>query len=431
MWPCSTATSVVTREARLWLSFTGTNDGDETDGTVTVRLVETGEEWVIPISSNTIERPTVAATLVLDQSGSMLDPSGLPGFPTRNDVLKFAAPIFVNLLPENNGIGIVAFDHDAYDRMAVQQVGPASPFDPARTAALDVIRLHAPNPFGATAIGDGVEHAHDLLGAATGYQQQAMVVFTDGHETAAKYIADVAPLINARVFAIGLGTASQIQPAALTALTNGTGGYLLLTGALGPDDMFRLSKYYLQILAGVTNQDIVLDPEGSIASGQQHRIPFQLNEADIGVDAIMPGETSLPVIRFALETPAGELIDPAIASATPSIEYISRKGVNFYRGTLPIPIGAAGASSGTWHAVLTVDDRYYKRYLTLLDDRPEWYRRVKAHGVRYSVSAVLLGRALASSATPELLRTRRDADRASRADRVWAADRQRSSCRPC
>ncbi len=140
--------AISTREARLWLSFTGTNDGDITTGEVTVRLVETGQEWVIPISANTIARPTVACVLVLDQSGSMQDSSGLPGFATRNDVLKFAAPVFVNVLQENNGIGMVDFDHDAYVRMNVATAGPPSAFDPTRATALGVIAAHAPNPAG-------------------------------------------------------------------------------------------------------------------------------------------------------------------------------------------------------------------------------------------------------------------------------------------
>lgn len=380
------AGATTTREARLWLSHTGTNSGDVTTGTVTVRLNETGEEWVIPISANTIARPTVGTVLVLDQSASMQWASGLPGFPARNDVLKFAAPVFINLLQEDNGIGIVAFDHDAHDRMTVQTVGPAGPFEPVRNTALGVIAAHAPNPVGNTAIGDGVENAHNMLTVAAGYDEHAMVVFTDGHETASKYIADVAPLINERVFAIGLGTAAQIQPAALTALTNGTGGYLLLTGAVGPDDLFRLSKYYLQILAGVTNYDIVLDPEAAIKPGQLHRIPFILNEADIGVDAILLCETNLPLIRFALETPLGDLIDPGVAGANPSVEFVTAQGISFYRMTLPVPIGAAGASSGKWHAVLKVDEQYYKRYLATLDNQPELYQRVRAHGVRYSLT---------------------------------------------
>ena len=56
------------------------------------------------------------------------------------------------------------------------------------------------------------------------------------------------------VFAVGLGTAEEINPVALKKLTDDTGGYLLLTGTLGPDNLFRLSKYYLQILAGVSHE---------------------------------------------------------------------------------------------------------------------------------------------------------------------------------
>jgi murein tripeptide amidase MpaA len=379
-------TDLSAREARLWLTFTGTHDGDIASGTVTVRLVETGEEWTIPLSANTIARITVGAVLVLDQSASMQQPSGLAAFPTRNDVLKFAAPVFVNVLQEHNGVGIVAFDQDAYDRMAVQPVGPVSAFDPVRANALSAIAAHTPNPAGNTSIGDGVERAHNLLTAATGFDQLATIVFTDGFETADKRIADVAPLIGERVFAIGLGTPDQIQPAALTALTNGTGGQLLLTGTIGPDDLFLLSKYYLQILAGVTNHDIVRDPQDAIAPGMTHRIGFDMNEADISLDAILLAETDLPVLRYALETPAGDRITPASAGPGTGVEYVAARGVRMFRGALPVPVGAAGAAAGRWHAVLEVDEAAFKRYLASLANYPEQAQKVKAHGVRYTLN---------------------------------------------
>jgi hypothetical protein len=132
----------------------------------------------------------------------------------------------------------------------------------------------------------------------------------------------------------------------------------------------------------VTNQDIVRDPQGAIKPGQKHRIYFDLNEADIGLDVILLGETNLPIFRFALETPAGDLITGSSAG----IDYITAQGVSFYRGTLPVSIGAAGAKAGRWHAVLTLDEKYYKRYLASLDNYPAWYQAVAAHGVRYSLS---------------------------------------------
>lgn len=374
------------RQSLLWISFTGANDGDVTAGEVTVRLNETGDEFLIPITANTIAQITVGAVLVLDQSGSMNDPSGLANFPTRADVLKFAAPHFVNVLPEGDGVGIVAFDLDAVHRMDVTVAGPVGPFDATRAQALGVLTAYAPTPGGLTAIGDGVEAA-SLAPVAAGsvFDERAIVVFTDGHETAAQYIVDVLPLINDRVFAIGLGTADQIQPNALTQLTNGTGGFMLLTGNLGSDDVFLLSKYYLQIMAGVTNQDIVLDPEGAVLPGAKHRIPFRLNEADITADVILLTESPASVLNFALETPAGDLITPANAGTFGGTTFTTHQSLGFYRMTLPVPIGG-GAKAGKWHIVLTVDPVLYKRYLSSLDNDPKKYQSTAAHGIRYSVS---------------------------------------------
>jgi len=378
--------SPATREARLWIKYTGQHDGDIATGEVTVQCVETGEQWVVPISANTIARPTVACVLALDQSNSMNWASGLPDFPTRNDVLKFSAPMFVYVLQEHNGIGVIDFDHDAYSRMDVEEAGPISGIDPARNHANTAIFNHAPNPNGWTAIGDAVELAQNKLTAAAGYDHRAMIVFTDGNETAAKYISDVLPLINDRVFAIALGTGDKIQPAALNALTNGSGGYLLLTGDMNSDDYFLLSKYYLQILAGATNTNIVLDPEGMIKPGQKQIIPFDLNEADISLDAILLGDAGLPVVDLSLETPAGNLITPADAVPAMGIQYAVVQGLRFYRATLPVPVGS-GAHSGRWKAVLNVNNAVYKRVLSDLEKKDhEAYSRVLAHGVRYSLS---------------------------------------------
>lgn len=376
------------RRLRLWVSYKGTNDGDVANGSVSVTCDETGDVWTVPITANTIARPTVGMTLVLDQSGSMLWNSGLAsvGLPLRNDVLKFAAPTFVDVIQENNGIGVVAFDHDAYDRMAIAKVGAPSAFDAARVAAKTAIAAHTPNPAGSTSIGDGVANAHNMLQPVTDYQYKAMVVLTDGHENSAQYLSDVQPFINERVFAIGLGTAEEINPVALNKLTNDTGGYLLLTGTLGPDNLFRLSKYYLQILAGVTNQNIVLDPEGYLAPGQKHAIAFVLNEADITSDIILLSAAPPPTFRFMLQTPNGDVIDPLVAGSTPSVEFVRGQRVSYYRITLPVVLSGQGAGPGTWLALLTLDDTGYKRYLSSLDNNQQELQSVRTHGVRYSLS---------------------------------------------
>ena len=275
--PLGTSVSVdphVADTGRVWISFTGTSAGNVAQGTVTIHCNETGEDFVIPISTNTIAKPTVATVLVLDQSGSMNFDAG--DGRKRIDVLKDAAPVFVDLLGDDDGIGVVRFDQDAHPGTAIQVAGPMT-FGVGRTAAKAAISSHTPNPAGSTSIGDGIDMAHsDLTVLAPGsFDETAIVVLTDGRENAPQFISDVSDIVDDKVFGIGLGTAEQINPDALTALTNGTGGYVLMTGALDTDDFFILQKYFLQILAGVTNADVVLDPEGWVATGAKVRIPFR------------------------------------------------------------------------------------------------------------------------------------------------------------
>ena len=48
-----------------------------------------------------------------------------------------------------------------------------------------------------------------------------------------------------------------------------------------------LQKYFLQILAGISNAEVVLDPQGELLPGNVVQIPFNLTEADAGVDVIL------------------------------------------------------------------------------------------------------------------------------------------------
>ena len=337
------------RDVRLWVSFTGTNAGDVTTGTMTVHCPQTMQNFVIPITAKTIAQPKVASMLVLDRSGSMDDPSGIPG-KKRIDVLHAAAPGYVALLPDNAAIGIVSFDQDAHPVMPVEVAGGAGT---GRADATNAIALHATNPAGTTSIGDGVELAHATLAPLAGYDSTAIVVFTDGEENTYKFIADLpAGTIDDRVFAIALGTVDEVNPVALNQLVNSTGGYLLLTDALGPNDSFRLAKYFVQILAGVTNAEIVVDPQGEVFPGVEVRIPFDLVESDYGADAIVLSP-SPSALRFQLETPAGVRIDHTALGGVAGVMYSAHPQLAFYRLSLPVVAHGAAAARGRWHVVLT------------------------------------------------------------------------------
>jgi murein tripeptide amidase MpaA len=363
------------RLAYLWVTYTAVAAGDTATGTVHVTCPQTGDQWDIPITCNVIAAPTVVTVMVLDKSGSMDWDAG--GGRTRIQVLHDSAPPFVDVCPEGDAIGIVSFDQAASTALAITTLGPVSNSDPARTAVKGAISAHVTNPNGSTSIGNGVDLAHAMLTGTSGFTVKATVVLTDGQENTAKFISQIMGEINEQVFAIGLGTVEEVNPVALTALTNATGGYLLMTGVLGNDDYFRLSKYYMQILAGVTNANVVRDPDGWLYPGDDVLIPFRLTEADYSVDVIALA-TAPRYIAFTVETPDGIEITPALAAATPGASFMVGTNVSYYRMTLPVPVTAQGARAGTWNARL--------RYLGRDDATTDTEFSRKGPPIRYSLN---------------------------------------------
>ena len=260
--PLGAATTVpapgagVNTPGRVWVSWTAGPAGTTATSTVTVRCRETAQQWVIPISADSIVRPTVAVVLVLDRSGSMAFDAG--DGRSRAEVMREAAGIFIDLVPPADGVGVVRFDHDADTATPVALAGPEV-FGPGRAAAAAAVAAHQPNPLGATSIGDGIlTGSVDLALAGPGFTGTAMIVLTDGQENAPAFLADVAGSITDTVFAIGLGEPSVINPAVLSTIALGTGGWVAVSGNLSVDERFLLAQYFLQVLAGVTNQQIVV-----------------------------------------------------------------------------------------------------------------------------------------------------------------------------
>jgi IgA Peptidase M64/von Willebrand factor type A domain len=345
--------------ARIWLSYTSANPGDSASGTVTVESVQTGQTWTIGINANTVTRPRSAVSLVVDRSGSMNDDAG-DGL-TKVQKLREAANAFISVMLPGDGIGLVRFNETAQRLMEVQDAGPA-PGGAGRTTALGHISGSDIDPSGWTSIGDGVVNGKQMLDDAQAapspdYDVTAMVVLTDGLWNRPPSLADVSGSITANTYAVGLGIPSNISVGALTTLCQGHNGYLLITGTLTPDQSMRLSKYFLQILAGVTNAQIVTDPSGVLSRGSEHRIPFRICEADLGMDLIVLCPAPY-VIDFQLETPDGTRITPGSGPAGANSEFVLSQYASYYRCALPVlPATPDGSHAGLWHAVLTLGRR--------------------------------------------------------------------------
>lgn len=359
--------SAIPVKGRLWLSYSSSS-GTIAGGSVTVTATsrESGgavvwaDSWTVNISANSIPRPKAAVALVLDRSGSMSLDSG-DGLP-RIDKVREAVGIFTDVMVDGDGLAIVRFDDQVDLLMGVTNVGPmpAVAGSGRATAAAILTSSSAAttlDPRGMTSIGGGVAAGKQALDSAPltapPYSVLAMLVLTDGLENTPPMIADVeATGITANTFAIGFGTSQSVSTTALNRLTQNNEGYLLLTGAIGPSEQFLLSKYFLQILAGINNQQIVLDPVGQLIYGTQHRIPFIVTEADFGADIILLSPAPA-YVDFTLETPDGSIIKPSTAAAEPAVSFVKGKRVNYYSLALPALSGSAsGSHAGQWHAIL-------------------------------------------------------------------------------
>ena len=350
---------------RLWIAY-NTNSGT-INGQVTVRArardsggnVIWEETWDVALSANSVPRQRSAIAVVLDRSGSMGWDAG--DGTTRISKLRSAMHSFIDLMQPGDGLGIVRFDDEVNRLMDVGDVGTPGP---ARTDALDIIDTHDAartlDPRGNTAIGLGLIEGQavltDAAGAMPPYENRAILVMTDGNENVPPMVHDVgASGFDTRTFAIGFGPAHDVSAPTLTELTDNHQGYMVVTGAITPSDQFRLTKYFLQVQTGITNQQIVVDPTSSLVLGAEHRIPFWITEAEMGMDVIVLCPAPY-YLDFTIETPAGVRIDPPRAAAEPAIDFALRQETSFYRVTLPALPGT-GSHAGRWHAVLRLGDR--------------------------------------------------------------------------
>ena len=337
--------------ARLWITYETGPVGEVLNDVATISEPVSGQQWTIQIIANTVARKKAAAALVLDRSFSMTEDRG--DGQSKIQSLREAAGIFVDAMLQDDAVAMIRFNEDAQILEGVTALGPPNDvFDPGRTATKSIIGGNQLDPSGATSIGDGIFEGRNALNAAAGFDVKSLVVLTDGKENRPRFIADVAGSINEFTYSIGLGKPENISVSALQTVSGNNGGYLLVTGAITADNRFLLQKYFLQILAGISNADIVLDPQGELYQGAVVQIPFPLTEADGGVDIILLSPRPQD-IDFRIQMPSGYVLGAAEAQTHAGVQYVASNGLTYYRIRLPFEyLPDRFDDRGTWSAVL-------------------------------------------------------------------------------
>ena len=215
----------------------------------------------ITITANTIARPRTAVSLVLDRSGSMNDDAG-DGM-TKVAKLREAAHVFLDVMLPDDGIGLVRFNEAAQRIMEIEDVGAAPGGADARTPATHRQQRTRSQgrPRSATVSSTAATMLDDAQAAARPpMTSQAMVVLTDGMWNTPPSLAECPGSITATTYAVGLGLPSNISVPAADDPLPGAQRLPADHRCVHPDQSTRLTKYFLQILAGVTNAQIVADP---------------------------------------------------------------------------------------------------------------------------------------------------------------------------
>ncbi|WP_262267494.1 tyrosinase family protein [Microvirga yunnanensis] len=342
-------------ELRIWLLFTGRAPNTSDAGSMTiVAHDEFGGEigrFDIQIVANSVRRPRAAVALVLDESGSMLAQAG--NGRTRIQVLQQAAITLVDHLYDDNGLAIVSFADTAARVIDLQVAGPLNSTE--RDNARSQIGQHGPpDQFPHTAIGAGIQEAANVYATsplAPNFDVQSTVVFTDGIEDRAPFIRDLT--IGERVYAVGVANAANVANDVLRALAANSGGFMLVTGEIPQDDEFLLEKFFIQILAGVVNRNIVRDPEGVVVPGQIARVPFHLTRSDIEFDALALSRAS-QFLAIALQTPDGTVVNQ---TQVPAGGFRTGATSSGYRITLPLVVDGVEHWEGEWQLLLALQFR--------------------------------------------------------------------------
>lgn len=296
----------------------------------------------LTVHAEVVAPSPTAMALVIDCSTSMTLSRG-DGL-SRLDGLKDAVDVIVDVARPGDAIAVAPFSSSALPHLNAQVLGNGDSNDESAGGSRYAVRefVRSQNVVADTSIGAGLVSGRARL-AASGIANRALIVVSDGFENTAPMIDDVADTIDARTFAVGIGSA--FEPA-LRALTLENEGFTTIVGSpVSSGNRYTLEKYLLAILSGATNGDSLLDPEGMVHPGGVERIPFLVSDAELGLDLIVISNQA-SALRLGVEGPNGELASFEQLRSAPGARV--RRTPRVGHAALPLPLRSP--SGATWGA---------------------------------------------------------------------------------
>ncbi len=336
---------------RVYVSFTAPTSPATVDGELSVATTD-GQSQTVELTGRSVVPPPVDSVLVVDRSGSMGDPTGVPGQVKIDQAIE-AGELYASLLKETDRIGVVRYNNASGPSDVLLTMRTAGDLESgagraAVRAALDPANLA---PAGMTSIGSGIINGSDLLDTGTA-DARALIVLTDGRQNTGPDVGDSQAVVVTRspaqrVFAVGLGL-NQLGDT-LEAIATVTNGVAQVTGDLVDEREFLLQKLYVQILSDVSDEAFVRDPVDWLRPGQCRATQVSVSEIDVACDFIIawrPSPDYPKYLRMWLEAPDGTVIDQS--SPSPAVDVVVRERHAFFRVRFPFDPAKPMAHVGLW-----------------------------------------------------------------------------------
>ena len=328
----------------------------------------------LSLDGHAVLPPPVDSVLVVDRSGSMSEPSGIPNT-TKGDVALTAGSLYVSLLRDGDQIGLVRYNDasaDPADILVPMTAAGPSPGGAGRAAMQGALIPSNFVPAGATSIGAGIIRGSAVLDGAVA-DARAMVVLTDGIQNTAPDIPAARANVQTksppqRVFAVGLGL-NQLEDK-LAEIASVTNGVAHITGDLVGWKEFLLQKLYVQILSDVADEAFVKDPRDVLLPGEERATDVTIGEVDIAADFVLvlrPTPIHPKYTQVWLEAPDGTILQPADAAALPNAEYVAGPAHAYFRWQFPAFPARPGAHLGRWRVWVRNRYAYRPQVLTHVD----------------------------------------------------------------
>jgi Mg-chelatase subunit ChlD len=334
------------------------------------------------------DQRSISVELVIDRSGSM----GSYGY---MEPAKSAASQFVELMLEEDQVGVVSFNEAASVNFTLTTITSPSVKASAQAAIAGI------SSDGRTSIGAGMSTAQSQLNSlAEEDHAWAQVLLSDGQENEPPWIDDVLPTIPQRtdIYTIALG--SSADEAKLQQVATATGGaYFLAPSTAELQDIYNL------IRGAVGGNQIISSGSGSVAQGETTTLPANIDETVNNMNYFLSWAGS--DLDLTLRTPSGATIDSATAAADPNIEYVKAETFEYY--TIESP------EAGQWNASIYGKDADYPSEPYSLsvtgdtdlriagsfyDESPEVYQPINLQVTMTNAGSAVTGATVTAEITP-------------------------------